>query len=235
MKLDSLGDRMKRYESVSSTKLMCRNPVIVRLDGKAFHTFTRGLTKPFDMPLVDTMANTALHLCEEMQGACFAYTQSDEISIVLQDWENLTTNAWFGNNVQKIVSVSASITTAYFNAWYTHPRGNRLALFDARAFSIPMDEVANYFVWRQNDCIRNSISSVGQANFSHKELDEKSTKMVVEMLETERGIKWADIPNHLKVGTCVKAVDGKLAVDKNGPVFTDDRKYIEDTYTFGAQ
>ena len=115
MKKDNLGNRMKGYKNISRNHLMRRTPVVIRLDGKAFHTFTRGMKKPFDNILMESMQETAKYLCENIQGCKIAYTQSDEISLLLVDYENLDTDAWFDNNIQKMVSISASMATLAFN------------------------------------------------------------------------------------------------------------------------
>lgn len=225
---DSLGDRMKAYESVAQTKLMGRTPVVIRIDGKAFHTFTRGLQKPFDSVLGEAMSQTMLYLCENIQGAVLGYTQSDEISILLQDWATFETDAWFDNKVQKMVSVAASLATAKFNQCYNHPRGeNILALFDARVFNMPFEEVTNCLVWRQQDAVRNSIQSLSQAHFSHKELQGKNVNQLQDMLILQRGINWNDIPTRYKRGTCAVTVDGKMILDYDPPIFTQDRNYVE--------
>jgi tRNA(His) 5'-end guanylyltransferase len=211
----SLGDRMKNnYENISRYYLTRRTPVIIRIDGKAFHTFTRGFKKPFDDILVKSMQETMKYLCENIQGCVLGYTQSDEISLVLTDYTELTTDAWFGNNLQKMCSVSASMATLAFNKAFNDNivkyidgrldagRGitddlteytkilinarNKGAMFDSRAFSIPKEEVCNYFIFRQQDATRNSIQSVGQANFSDKELHKKSTKDIQDMLMTQK-------------------------------------------------
>lgn len=117
-KNDSLGDRMKRYENVPKVNLVRRMPVIIRLDGKAFHTFTRGFQKPFDPVLMQTMNDTMKYLCENIQGCVLGYTQSDEITLVLVDYQTLTSDAWFDNSVEKMCSISASMATlAFNNAW----------------------------------------------------------------------------------------------------------------------
>ena len=115
---DSLGDRMKTYEYVTRTYLTRRMPVIIRLDGKAFHTFTRGLKKPFDEIFVKAMQDTMKHLCENVQGCVLGYTQSDEITLVLVDYHDRDTSAWFDNNIQKMASVSASMATMAFNQYF---------------------------------------------------------------------------------------------------------------------
>lgn len=115
----TIGDRMKNnYENITRYYLTRRMPVIIRIDGKAFHTFTRGFKKPFDDILVKTMQDTMKYLCENIQGCVLGYTQSDEISLVLTDYAELTTDAWFGNNLQKMCSVSASMATMAFNKFF---------------------------------------------------------------------------------------------------------------------
>jgi len=228
MKHDDFGDRMKTFESVSQINLMIRTPVIIRCDGKSFHSYVRGLQKPFDMKLNSAMAEVTRILCLEIQGAVFGYTQSDEISILIQDWKNLNTDRWFGNNVQKMTSISASIATAYFNTIFKHPSNTSPALFDSRVFNIPKEEVANYFIWRQKDATRNSINSLAQSKFSSKDLHGKNISQVQDMLMETHNINWNDVPTRFKRGTCV--VNG--IIDWECPIFTQDRKYIENTYNF---
>ena len=166
------------YENRTRNFLPRRTYTIIRVDGKAFHTYTRGLETPFDGKLVSDMDETACYMCKNVQGAKFAFVQSDEISILLTDFDSLTTDAWFDGNVQKMASVSSSLATAKFNAL----RPDKIALFDSRVFSIPSTvEVANYFIWRQQDATRNSISSVAQSMFSHSELENKNTNQMQEM------------------------------------------------------
>ena len=272
----TLGDRMKNnYENISRYYLTRRMPVIIRIDGKAFHTFTRGFKKPFDDVLVKTMQDTMKYLCENIQGCVLGYTQSDEISLVLTDYAELTTDAWFGNNLQKMCSVSASMATMAFNKFFSHNvedlesdlaqehetdgmtelvknmlsyyRIYRIALkkgamFDSRVFTIPREEVCNYLLWRQQDATRNSIQSVGQANFSQKQLHGKSCNNIQDMLMLQKGINWNDYPTTLKRGSCcIKTViqdpdvdikDGaytvtRWAIDNEIPIFSQDRNYVE--------
>lgn len=272
----TLGDRMKNnYENISRYYLTRRMPVIIRIDGKAFHTFTRGFKKPFDDVLVKTMQDTMKYLCENIQGCVLGYTQSDEISLVLTDYAELTTDAWFGNNLQKMCSVSASMATMAFNKFFSHNvedlesdlaqehetdgmtelvknmlsyyRIYRIALkkgamFDSRVFTIPREEVCNYLLWRQQDATRNSIQSVGQANFSQKQLNGMSCNNIQDMLMLQKGINWNDYPTTLKRGSCcIKTViqdpdvdikDGaypvtRWAIDNEIPIFSQDRNYVE--------
>ena len=256
-KIKSLSDRMKDYEDVSNVKLTKRTPVIVRIDGKAFHTYTRGLDKPFDEILAKAMQYVCEKLVKDVQGCKLAYTQSDEISLLLTDWEKLTTDSYFDYRLQKIASVVASTATMYFNQYVTSmimylldmPRvcdsvkmfdgvefsENILnvwvkkmgtAIFDARAFNLPKEEVCNYFLWRQQDATRNSIQSLGQSKFSQKQLDKKSTSDIQEMLFQEYGINWNDIDTKWKRGFCV-CKNNTIDVDTEIPIFSQDRNYIE--------
>lgn len=219
-KTDSLGDRMKEnYENRAKTYLVRRTPVIIRLDGKAFHTFTKGLKKPYDEIFHNTMNQTMKYLCENIQGCKLGYTQSDEITLLLTDYDTLTTDAWFDNNVQKICSVSASMATMAFNKFfrnnfnaidldteleYAKTLFKKLdcAMFDSRCFNIPEDEVTNCFIWRQQDATRNAIQMLGQCNFSHKELQGKSCNDIQDMLMLEKNINFNDMPTEFKRGVC---------------------------------
>lgn len=223
---DDLGRRMKEYyEQISKTKLMRRTPVIIRIDGKAFHSFTKGFKRPFDNALIESMQETMKYLCENIQGCVLGYHQSDEISLVLVDYQKLTSNAWFDYEVQKICSIAASMATMIFNkifekncieysqvvpntklgrdimSVYSRASENG-AMFDTRCFNIPKEEVTNYIYWRQLDATRNSIQMVGQANFSHKELHGKSCNQIQDMLMTQKGVNWNDYPIYQKRGSC---------------------------------
>lgn len=238
MKGDSLGDRMKGYEKVTKTKLMKRTPVIIRIDGKAFHTWTRnlkgidpGLSKdPFSDVMHDAMSRTTQLLVENIQNAVLGYTQSDEISILLNDWKRLETSQWFDNSIQKMASVAASMATAYFNNFIvTQGIGiTEPAMFDARVFNLPKEEVANYFIWRQQDASRNSVQMLGRHYFSHKEMDRKNVSQVQDILMLDKGVNWNDIETWKKRGTCVYNETGLgVCVDCEIPIFTQDRGYIE--------
>lgn len=192
---DDLGDRMKaNYEDRARHYLIRRTPVIVRVDGRAFHTFTRGCQRPFDPDIINIMVAAAQAVFNDAQGCKLAYIQSDEASFVLTDYDNLETQGWFDYNKSKIESIAASIMTAVFNThWQCSnlQKGNGVALFDARAFNIPEAEVANYFLWRAGDWHRNSISMLARAHFSHAELEGKNLMDMHEMLYAI-GINWAN-------------------------------------------
>ena len=228
---DNLGDRMKsNYEDRTRYQMQRRTYTVIRIDGKAFHTYTKGLERPFDMKLIADMDETACYLCKNIQGAEFAFVQSDEISILLTDFRELTTHAWFDGNIQKIVSVSASLATAKFNEM----RPNKIALFDSRVFQLPcQSEVINYFIWRQQDTTRNSISSVAQSLYSPKQLHGKNTNEQQELI-FQKGINWNDYEPKLKRGRFIE----KITYDKEGaqrskwvsvecPIFTQDREFLK--------
>lgn len=239
---DDLGTRMKTfYEMIPKTKLLRRIPVIIRVDGKAFHTFTRNFQKPFDDVLIESMQETMKYLCENIQGCVLGYTQSDEITLVLIDYKRLNSSAWFDYEIQKLCSIAASMATMAFNKFffenskrymdkYGYPKEtmikygdqilayvkavNRGAMFDARCFNIPKEEVTNLIYWRQLDASRNSIQMVGQANFSHKELQNKSCNDIQDMLMTQKGINWNCLPTYQKRGSC--CVRNKIVIESDG-------------------
>ena len=262
---DELGLRMKTYyEQIPKTKLMRRTPVAIRIDGKAFHTFTRGFEKPFDERLSNAMIKTMEYLCENIQGCVFGYTQSDEITLILQDYKTLTTDAWFDYEVQKMCSIAASMATMAFNKYFAETVNKwyfdnvvfpgefgmgevsvadekldeayevafeRGAMFDARCFNIPKEEVCNLIYWRQLDATRNSIQMVGQAVFSHNELQNKTCNMIQDMLIEQRGINWNDYETRWKRGvawTKEKGVDYEMPILKG-----EDRRYVEDLIYVG--
>lgn len=288
---DDLGKRMKEfYEKVPKTRLVRRMPVAIRLDGKAFHTFTRGFQKPFDDVLIAAMQDTMQYLCENIQGCVLGYHQSDEITLILVDYKNLNSSAWFDYEVQKMCSIAASMATMRFNkafsarvhlwakehdiapiAYLNEGKGEQLlklydtyinaltkgAMFDARVFNIPKEEVANLIYWRQLDATRNSIQMVGRANFSHKELQGKSCNDIQDMLITQKNINWNDFGTNKKRGSCcIKSTTtctyastdeaGNAAtgaserphwcVDLEIPIFkAEGREYIESLITFSEQ
>lgn len=236
---DSLGTRMKTYEVVSQNHLTRRTPVIIRIDGKAFHTFTKRLKhldatvarSPFSEIMHSTMVHTTQVLVATVQNCYLGYTQSDEISLLLRDYDRLETQPWFDNNVQKITSVSASIATAAFNMHFTRfqvPHAfSDMALFDSRVYNLPKEEVTNYFIWRQQDASRNSVQMLGHYHFSQREMHGKNNNQVQDMLMLEKGINWNDIPTWAKRGTCVVHTNGAQQIDEEIPIFTQDRSYVD--------
>jgi tRNA(His) 5'-end guanylyltransferase len=237
---DELGERMKsQYEDRTRFSIPRRTYAIIRLDGKAFHTYTKGLNKPFDNGLIEDMDSAVKAIMPQIQGADFAYTQSDEISILVTDFETPQTSAWFDGNIQKMVSVSASLITAEFNRFrarrwrkdhnnmkaseflskhgmddeatenfdYDNVGGKfKTAFFDSRVFTIPdRTEVMNYFIWRNQDCSRNSVSMLAQSLFSHKELQGKSTATMINMIagHVNGAYSWDDLNQDLRFGRLV--------------------------------
>ena len=222
----SLGDRMKEYESVPKIVLTRRMPLIVRIDGRAFHTWTQGLDKPWDLVLEQAFWCTCLFLCKEISGTKLTYSQSDEISLLVTDYDQLGTQPWFGKELQKVVSVAASLTTAYFNSLWGGTRNP--ATFDARAFVLPKEEVCNYFIWRQQDATKNSVSSLARAHFPHKRLQNLSGPQKQDLLFKEKGINWDDIETYRKRGFCImRNENGTPFVDLDIPIFTQDRDCID--------
>jgi tRNA(His) 5'-end guanylyltransferase len=206
---------MKGYEAVHRTVLPRRTYTILRLDGRAFHTYLRGADKPFDMPFIADMAAVAEALCAEISGTVFAYHQSDEISLLLTDFATPQTQPWFGGVVAKQLSVSASLATAVLN----ERRPGKRALFDARVFTISdAVEVANYFLWRQRDAVRNSISMAAQAHFSHERLHGVSSGGMQELLWSEADVNWNDYPDQCKRGQTTIRRTGERPVE-----YTDRR------------
>lgn len=221
----SIGDRMKRYENVYSYELIRRLPVIVRIDGRAFHTITRKrFGKKWSEEFVYQMRNTALAVMADIQGCNFCYCQSDEVSFLLTDYKTVRTEAWFGYDLRKLISISASLASAVFSRVY----GINVC-FDSRAFTLPLDEVCNYFIWRQVDATRNAIQMAGREYFSHKQLMNKSCNEIQELLFTEKGINFNDFSIIRRRGFCLrkdKDIDG-IIFDSNIPIFTRDRSFIE--------
>lgn len=239
----SLGDRMKGYEIVTQDVLMKRTPVIIRLDGKAFHTFTKRLNNfddslnksPFSEVMYNCMASTAIGLTHYIQGAKIAYSQSDEISILCTDWATFDTQQWYGGKIQKIVSVSAAMAATFFYAAYEQHEKIDYAphrpLFDSRVFNLPKEEVNNYFIWRQKDAMRNSVNMLGQYHFPHRELQGKKVDEVRQMCYEKYGADWYSLPTWQKMGFCVLST---TAISSRGPqlwenipVFTEERDFVE--------
>ena len=284
MDTSDLAKRMKEYEKRNQYYLQKRTPVAIRVDGRSFHTFTKGFKRPFDDILMKSMQETAKYMCENIQGAKFAYVQSDEITIILTDYDTLETDCWFNYRTDKLCSIAASMATMIFNKIFKEKVENFIeeggafslaqlnynqmkmepylkaiekgAMFDARCFNIPKEEVTNLIYWRQLDATRNSIQMVGQANFSHKELQNKSCNDIQDMLHEQKGINWNDYPTVYKRGTaCIKnrkiieyldefKVTAKLMdstktenswiIDTEMPILKDEnRAYVDDLVYIG--
>lgn len=228
----TLGNRMKLYEEVFYHKLPIRMPVIIRLDGNCFHTIAKrfNLKKPFDDKFIASMDITAKELCEEIQGTKVAYIQSDEISLLLNNYTTLETEPWFNNEIQKIVSISAGKASVKLS----NCLNNNIfmddyieTVFDSRAFVLTKDEVCNYFIWRQRDWERNSLQMVARSYFPHKELLCLDSSQLHEKLFKEKGVNWSELLTHLKRGRCVvKDENNVWRLDYDIPRFQEDRDYI---------
>ena len=251
---DSLGDRMKEYESRNQYYLQKRTPVCIRVDMRAGHTFTRGFARPFDEVFGNAMVRTMEYCAKNIGNCVFAYCQSDEITFILVDYAKLETDAWFDYRTDKLCSIAASMATMAFNKYFTeeiqHFRKEEFyngagenqyavyakaaekgAMFDARCFNIPKEEVTNLIYWRQLDATRNSIQMVGQAKFSHNELQGKSCNMIQDMLLTQRDINWNDYPTRWKRGVAWKR---SVGVDYDMPILKgEDRKYVDEVIFVG--
>ena len=254
---ETLSEKMKRLENKDVVKLQSKTPVIIRLDGKAFHTFTKGLDKPFDKDLSDIMQYTAMSLASEIQNVKFIYSQSDEISLLLTDWDKSTTDTWYGYRVQKMTSVSASIATLAFNenildttskywglmmtkdiSWedeklyrekYDLWKSKKFkALFDSRVFNLDKEEVSNYFLYRYKDAKRNSAQALAQSEFSQKQLVGVSCPDMIEMVKEKTGIDYNELSSLQKVGFAIyKDEDGNWLLDKEVPDIYENREYVE--------
>ncbi len=245
---DELGDRMKKYEGVTRNYLPRRSYVILRCDGKSFSNYTKGFKRPFDDDLMSDMDDTAKYLCKNIMGAKLAFVQSDEITIVLTDFEKITTEAWFDNNILKMCSISASMATSKFNQLRLIRKANsivpfnsdiiknfKMAEFDSRVFQLPQkQEVINNIIWRQKDTTRNSIQSVAQALYSPKELNGKNSSMLQEMI-FQKGINWNDYAPRYKRGRII--IKQEYVGPNNTirtrwdmvepPIFTQDKDFLD--------
>jgi len=230
----SLGDRMKHnYENVYRIKLPKRMPVIIRIDGKSFHTLTKKMDKPYDKEFKDVMMGVAEYLVENIMGCKFAYVQSDEISLLLVNYDKLETEAWFDNNLQKMASISASMATAKFNELYAniseHKKIVNFGMFDSKIFVIPREEVVNYFIFRQQDATCNSIQGLGQVEFGHNRIYGHNIVKVQDMLMLEKGINWNDVDTYFKRGGCVyRGITTERIIKREKFSIKKEMKTIED-------
>ena len=246
---DDLGTRMKEnYEKRYRFSIPRRTNVIIRVDGRSFHNYTKYLQRPYDLKFMEDMDQTALYMCQNITGAKLAYVQSDEISVLVTDYDTIHTESWFDGNLQKFCSISAGLATAKFNnlrlqrKCYQYDLEDAfkvieqsqiadctLATFDSRVFVIPDDEeVVNYFYWRQLDATRNSIQMAGQAYFKHGELMNLNRDQIQEKLFTEKDINWDKYPVGFKRGRAVKKMspDSEWVIDTDMPIISKDRDYI---------
>ncbi len=236
-----LSDRMKKYEEAARSSFPPRMPLIIRVDGKAFSKLTAKLPgKPFNRDFISIMEGVAMALCHNIQGAELAYSQSDEVSVLVHSYKTFDTQPWFDNQLQKVVSVAAAIASATFTSlsWRLLEHNADVgvqdiqpAYFDARAFVIPEGEVTNYFMWRQQDAVRNSVQMLARSLFSHKQCEGKSVTEMKAMCQAQ-GQPWEDLTPTIRKGRCVKkhyvqGVRSGWHVDTDIPMFGEKRSYIE--------
>ena len=245
---DSLGNGQKGYEAVYKQKLVPKMPIVMRIDGKAFHTFTKGMKKPFDDLLIDSMQKTMLALCKDIPTCKLGYTQSDEITIVCVCDDMKKTEGLYDYKVQKILSIIASKATRYFNQFFfenvdklqkdinafknvvditVYKKKLFVAEFDCRVMNIPEWDIINNLIWRQQDATRNSIQMLGQAYFSQKELNKKNTSQIMDMLMLQKNINWDNLETFKKRGSCCYRKDNGSKrnpwyVDNDMPILTED-------------
>jgi tRNA(His) 5'-end guanylyltransferase len=205
---DELGDRMKIFEGIEANRILIpKLPIMIRLDGKSFHVFCRGLKRPYDKRFSDLMIKVTKALVNETN-AIIAHTSSDEISLALYT-DKIKSQLFFNGRIQKIISVTASIATAYFNKHlpdYIPEKASKLAFFDCRVWNVPsLEEACNTFMWRELDASKNSISMAGQSVYSHKELQHKHSGEIQEML-FQKGINWNDYPSFFKRGSYIRRI-----------------------------
>ncbi len=226
--MKTLDTRMKKYyEDAYRFYLPRRLPVILRVDGKAFHTYTRKCHSPFDDNFILVMNKVAVALCEEIQGAKLAYVQSDEISILIHNYVRLNSSAWFDNNLSKMISVAAGIASGVMTEYSHLIFGSiKRAVFDARAFVLPEAEVCNYFLWRQQDCTKNSIQRVARSLYPHQQCKNKNNSQLQEMI-FQKGQNWDKLSTHYKRGRCLSKNKISWEIDNNIPIFSQNREYIE--------
>lgn len=225
MNKEDFGARMKDYEARNQYFLQRKTPVAIRVDMKAGHNFTKGFERPFDKVFMKTIQDTMLYCCKNIENCVFGYCQSDEITFILNDYATIQTDAWFNYRTDKLCSITASMATMAFNKFFrenvdaederyevymnAYEKG---AMFDARCFNLPKEEICNLIYWRQLDATRNSIQMVGQANFSHKELNKKSCNDIQEMLWKERGINWNNFSTMCKRGCACRKVEREMSI-----------------------
>ena len=226
-KHDPMGDRLKLYE-LMETDRRCEKgkPIIVRLDGKAFHTFTKGLNRPYDMRLSMLMVQTTAHLVEKTH-ALMGYTQSDEITLVFHYEE--PSQPLYGGKFHKLTSILAAEAASFFTKELPkalpEKTGNTVA-FDARVFQVPdKSEAANAVLWRWFDARKNSIAMLAQSEFSHRDLQGVDTLEMREMLEAQKSLHWEDYPSFFKWGTFVRreAFEVELSTEELARIPEDKR------------
>ena len=223
MKFKGLEDRMLYYRGLSDYRLIPNSYVLLMLDGRSFSSFVKNyFDKPFDDKFINMMNETAKYLCEKIQGCKFAYVQSDEISLVITDFDTPNSDSFFGYRLEKILSISASMASAKFNQLMTLEALRRavdgldeygcinteevianvkLLEFDCKAWNVPSyNDVFAWNLFRQNDCLKNSKQQAAQAWLPHKQLVNKTADEQIALLKEKQGIDWNDFDDGKKYG-----------------------------------
>ena len=230
MRFNTLKERMEYFRGLTDYKLMPKSYVLVMLDGRSFsHLIKNKFKKPFDNDFIGMMNETTRYLCENIEGCKFGYTQSDEISLVLTDFENENTESFFGFRLTKMLPIISSLATGKFNqlmmlrALNTIPESSdpigvdvcknlientKLAQFDCKCWNVPTyNDVFAWFLYRQIDCVRNSKAQTAQAYLPHKQLEKLNTDQQIAKLKEEKGVDWHSFDNGMKYGRIVYKED----------------------------
>lgn len=243
MKFDTLKDKCLYYRSLTDTRLVPNSYVLVMLDGRSFSSMIKNKFKlPFDDNFIDMMNETAKYVCENVSGCKLAYVQSDEISLVLTDFDTPTTDSFFGYRTFKLLSIIASLATAKFNqlmTLYNMSNGlgmnpgdcimkTKLAQFDCKVWNVPtLNDVYAWFLYRQNDCIKNSKGQLAQTYYSHKELFKLTTDQQIEKLNVEKSINWHEFDDNKKYG---RLITKQTITTENGVVCERLKWVINDAF-----
>lgn len=235
----NLGDRIKKYEKINRHYALARMPLIIRVDGRAFHTLTKNFRKPFDDVFINAMLQGAIWTSEHMHGFKCAYVQSDEVSFLLTDYDTINTQGWYDYNIQKITSVTASLMTIHFNRYLWEDSFQvmhnlkKYPVFDARVFNVPIADAARAFLWRAKDWHKNSIQMYARSFFSHKELHKKTCNDMLDMLR-DNNSPWEDISNHYKNGYFIIKDENNAfkIIDNIRPNFEEINALIKPLITF---
>lgn len=211
MNSDKFGDKQKEFERRETSRVLCAElPVLARIDGKCFHSFTRQMQKPFDERLISTFQETTKRLVMETN-ATLGYQQSDEISLA---WTK--GHLFFDGKLHKMLSVLASMATAYFSQYMKIflPNCEQIALFDCRVWEVPnLERATEYFEWREADAVKNSISMAAYSLYSHNELHEKTSSERQDLLML-KGVNWNDYSDACKRGTYYGKITEKKRMSK---------------------
>jgi Uncharacterized conserved protein len=229
MKFDTLKQKCEYYRSLTDYKLMPNTYVLAMVDGHRFSKLIKNkFDKPFDDLFIKMMNETAKYLCENIQGVKFAYTQSDEISIVITDFDTPMTDSYFSFRLCKMQSLIAAMATAKFNQMYAKLANDYKGFglkkfdmkeyptytFDCKVWTVPIaNDAYAWFLYRQTDCIKNSKAQTAQTYLSHKELVGLTSDEMIAKLKNEKGIDWYDFENGKKYGRLIRKVETPMEKD----------------------